>query len=171
MQQQAAEQKRAESPKAVRPTLAIGGEAVEFAVAEFGSQAARLGPTAAAAAEPLLADSDLTNPAELSGKVAVVRRSPTDRIPFSGRAFRAQQAGAVAVIIVPDDGGAASYRGAVDSDPAVDRERCAAVTIPCICVGQADGERLLLGGSSGVAVQLAYDLPAERRAGALAASA
>ena len=140
------------------PTLAIGGKAVEFAVAKFGSQAARLGPTAAAAAEPLLADSDLTNPAELSGKVAVVRRSPTDRIPFSGRAFRAQQAGAVAVIIVPDDGGAASYRGAVDSDPAVDRERCAAVTIPCICVGQADGERLLLGGSSGgVTVEFSYD--------------
>ena len=90
---------------ASRPTLAIGGEAVEFAVAGFGPQAARLGPTAAAAAEPLLADSDLTNLAELAGKVAVVRRGGCK---FLAKARRAQAAGAVAM----DDG----HRGRAVTD-------------------------------------------------------
>ena len=84
---------------AARPSLVIGGKAVGFAVAEFGPQAAQLGPTAAALGEPLLADSNLTNPAEMWGKVAVVLRSPIDQIPFYARAFRAQQAGAAAVIM------------------------------------------------------------------------
>ena len=65
------------------------GEAVAFAVAGFGPQAARLGPTAAAAADPLLADSDLANPDELSVKVAVVRRGGC---PFRDKARRAQAA-------------------------------------------------------------------------------
>ena len=126
--------------------LAIGGEAVAFAVAGFGPQAARLGPTAAAAAEPLLADSDLANPAELSAKVAVVRRGGC---PFLDKARRVQAAGAVAMVVVNTED---APKGMVD-------ENCGDITIPCICIGQADGERLLLGGS-GVAVLLAYDSPA-----------
>ena len=114
-----------------RPTLAIGGEAVEFAVAGFGPQAARLGPTAASAAEPLLA-----NPAELSGKVAVVRRSwGADNCSFTKQARRTQAAGAVAVILVTaddGDGDVAPYSFQGDGD-------LADITIPCICVGQADG--------------------------------
>ena len=128
------------------PTLAIGGKAVEFAVAEFGPQAARLGPTAAAAAEPLLADSDLTNSAELSGKVAVVQRGG---VTFFVKARRAQAAGAVAMVMVNTEDAPHTMTG---------DKSCGDITIPCICVGQADGERLLLGGSSGgVTVEFSYD--------------
>jgi hypothetical protein len=55
--------------------LAVGGEAVYFATATFGLQATRLeAPVAAVAVRPVLADAELTNVAELAGKVAVVRR-------------------------------------------------------------------------------------------------
>ena len=139
----------------------VGSESVGFAVAKFGPQAALLlGPATLVATQPVLADAELTNAAELVGKVALVRRGG-DGIAFSGRAWRAQQAGAVAVIIVHNElETPVSFRGFVDSDPVEDQQRAAAVTIPSLCVGKADGERLLLHGG-GPAVHLAYDVPAE----------
>ena len=149
----------------------VGSESVGFAVAKFGPQAALLlGPATLVATQPVLADAELTNAAELVGKVALVRRGG-DGIAFSGRAWRAQQAGAVAVIIVHNElETPVSFRSFVDSDPVEDQQRAAAVTIPSLCVGKADGERLLLHGG-GPAVHLAYDVPAERAAGAAASVA
>ena len=128
--------------------LKIGGEAVAFAVARFGPQAARLEPTAAALAEPLLVDSELTNAAELAGKVAVVRRGG---VQFFEKARRVQAAGAVAMVVVNTED-APSPMGDVNKE-------AGDTTIPCICVGNTDGERLLLRGGGGgpPAVQFAYE--------------
>jgi hypothetical protein len=46
---------------------------VAFEPADFGPPAAALPPTAAVAAAPELADAELTNAAQLRGRVAVVR--------------------------------------------------------------------------------------------------
>jgi hypothetical protein len=131
-------------------TFAVGGEAVAFEPAAFGPDAAALAAPAVPAA-PLLADAELTNAAELRGKVAVVRRGG-DGVPFHARARRAQQARAVAVVIVNNEGNTP----AIYTNP---NGRGGDITIPSLCVGRADGERLLLGGAAVVA--LAYDKPAK----------
>jgi hypothetical protein len=116
--------------------------------ANFGRLTSAMLKTAAVVAQPVLADTELTNTAELTSKVAVVRRGNDPRtgqhIPFYTQAWRAQQAGAVAVIMVDDQDVPIRYRGADASDPAVDQERCAQISIPAFCVGKADDERLLL---------------------------
>jgi hypothetical protein len=148
---QAAACPRLRPRKGFTRTFTVGGEAVAFALAKFGPDAAALAPTAAVPAAPLLADADLTNAAELAGKVAVVRRGG-DGVPFHARARRAQQAGAVAVVIINNEGDTpAAY--------ADGGGKAADIAIPALCVGKADGERLLLGGAAVVA--LAYDKPAE----------
>eukprot|EP01050_Picozoa_sp_SAG11_P001642 SAG11_NODE_74_length_18043_cov_13.387818_12_plen_578_part_00 len=114
-----------------------GGEVVAFEVATFGPQAAALAPTAAVLAAPLLADTALTNDAAIAGNVAVVQRGG-DKLPFTARARRAQEAGAVAVIIVHDTSDTPVFFG--DS-----KQLGGDITIPALCVGKADGERLLLG--------------------------
>jgi hypothetical protein len=143
----------------------VGGEAVTFAVALFGLDAAVLAPTAArlldmpwcyaAVAAPLLADADLANAAELAGKVAGVRRCG-DGVPFHARARRAQQTGAVAVVCIHNEGDA----------PVVYADgggKAADIAIPALCVGRANGERLLLGGAA--VVTFGYDEPAEVASG------
>ena len=133
-----------------RRALTVGGEAVPFEPAKFGPQATTLPPTTALLADPLRADMALMNAAELAGKVAVVQRGndpKTDaHIPFYTRAWRAQQAGALAVIIVHNESDTpCTFVAADDSSTDEERAQCAAVTIPAICVGKADGKRLLLG--------------------------
>jgi hypothetical protein len=149
---QAAACPRLRPRKGFTRTFTVGGEAVAFALALFGPDAAALAPLAAVPAAPLLADAELTNAAELCGRVAVVRRGGGDGLAFHARARRAQQAGAVAVIIINNKG----------DTPVVYNNgggQAADIAIPALCVGRADGERLLLGGAALVA--LAYDKPAE----------
>jgi hypothetical protein len=166
---QAAACPRLRPRKGFTRTFTVGGEAVAFALALFGPDAAALTPTAAVPAAPLLADADLANAAELRGRVAVVQRSG-DGLPFFTRAWRAQQAGAVAVVIIYDDSDTpTTFRSSVASDSDEERAQCAAIAIPALCVGRADGERLLLGGAAVVA--LAYDRPAEVARGRLQTTA
>ena len=86
-------------------TLQINGSAVKFQYADFGPLSPFSG--SAVMAVPELADSELTNAQELSGAVAVVKRGNSD--PTQGgtacheKARRAQDAGALAVIVVNDD--------------------------------------------------------------------
>ena len=50
-----------------------------------------------------------------------------------------------------------------------ERRQCAAIAIQVLCVGKADGERLLLGGAAAVA--FGYDRPAHQRRQALSLGA
>jgi hypothetical protein len=90
-----------------------------------------------------------------------VRRGD-DGVSFHARARRAQQAGAVAVVIINNEGDTpAAYTD--------DGGKAADIAIPALCIGRADGERLLLGGAA--AVVLAYDRPAEVARGRLQTAA
>ncbi|MEO8515407.1 MAG: T9SS-dependent M36 family metallopeptidase [Flavobacterium sp.] len=71
-----------------------------------------------------------TNAAALNGKIAVIRRGTCT---FILKAKAAQNAGAVAVIIVNNTGGAAPGMGGAD----------ATVTIPTVAMTQIDGEALI----------------------------
>jgi hypothetical protein len=148
-----------------RRALTVGGEAVPFEPAEFGPQAGTLPPTTALLADPPLADAALTNAAELAGKVAVVQRGG-DGVPFVTRAWHAQQAGAVAVVIVHNETDTpASFTASFGEDQQEMRQRTVAIAIPALCVGKADGERLLLGADGPVGlVAFRYDRAAELEA-------
>jgi hypothetical protein len=149
----------------------VGGVAVAFEVAQFGPSTAAL-VSSAVPAVPLLANEPLTNPAELRGKIAVVHRGndpKTDTgIPFWTRAWRAQQAGAAAIVIVHNESDtpvawpAADHKG----DTHDDRRQSAAISIPAVCVGK-DAGRLLLGGAA--VVTIGYNKPAEDARGRQAA--
>jgi hypothetical protein len=135
-------------------TFTVSGEAIAFAAAMFGPQAAARKPTAAVATAPLLADAELTNAVELRGMVAVAKRISKGS-PFHEKARRAQAAGAVALVVINTED--APF---VLADP--DGE-AADIVIPALCVGSSDGERLLLGGAAEVA--FGYDNPAELERG------
>ena len=134
----------------------IGGASVPFAVASFGPAAAVLPPTTTVAAEPVLADAALTNAAGLAGMVAVVRRGGCQ---FHEKARWVQKAGAVAMVVV----NAKDARAPNTEDaplPLGDPNKAGGdITIPCICVGKADVERLLFSGGGPVAVQLQPEVP------------
>ena len=110
-----------------------------FALALFGPDAVALAPLAAVLVASLLADVALTNTVELRGKVAVVWRGGDGaHVPFHARARRAQQAGVVAVVTINNEGDtpvAYTDGGGKAGD----------IAILALCVGRADGERLLLG--------------------------
>ena len=143
--------------KGASRTFTVDGEAVAFAVAQFGPAAAALVPTAVVPAVPLLANVPLTNAAELCGKVAVVRRGGSKA---QEKARRAQAAGAVALVVInTGDGPGRVHRPDFKDFARVVKVGADDITIPALCVGQADGERLLLGGAA--VVSLAYDKPAE----------
>jgi hypothetical protein len=155
---QAAACPRLRPRKGFTRTFTVGGGAVAFAVALFGPAMAVLAPTAAVPAAPLLADAELTNAGNLRGRVAVEQRR-NDEIPFFARAWRAQQAGAVAVVIVENESDLPmAFAGADETHTDDERVQCAAIAIPVVSVGKADGKLLLLGGAAVVA--LAYDRPA-----------
>jgi hypothetical protein len=101
------------------------------------------------AAAPELADADLTNAAELRGKVAVVSRGGC---PFLEKALRAQAAGAVAVIVINNDSRNILMWLAVAD--AIRRRQVDDIRVPVLCVGQTDGAEFLHGPA---AVAFEYD--------------
>lgn len=140
-----------------------------FAVASFGAQRCALEGVAVVLAAPPLAESELTNGAELSGAIALVHRG--GGVSFAAKASRAQAAGALAVIIA-DEEVIAPAAGAAEEAAhcrlpllgGADQE-AASVTVPVVGVTHASGIALLGvaaargecgGGSSGCT--LCYDL-------------
>ena len=91
--------------------MLVDGEAVDC-VYGFGPASAMDHAGAVVATEPRCAESTLTNPLDLRGKLALTHRGECD---YLAKANRAAEAGAVALIIVnnvpgdaihtPDDGG------------------------------------------------------------------
>ena len=115
-----------------KPVLVVGGYRVpEITTAQFGASHAALDACIAVQAEPILADSELTNALELRGHLAIIRRGACS---FVSKARRAQQAGCIGVIFVNTDeelfliGG---ERG--DSD----------ITIPIVGITASDGDKVL----------------------------
>jgi hypothetical protein len=79
-----------------------------------------------------IACSDLTNAEELAGQIVLIRRGGCF---FDQKIFRAQQAGAVAVIIANNDGD-----GLVSMGSSGEVE--GPITIPAVFIGQSDGDAL-----------------------------
>jgi hypothetical protein len=130
------------------------GRRVPFEPADFGPPSAALPPTAAVAAAPELADAELTNAAELRGKVAVVWRGGC---PFLDKARRAQAAGAVAVIVVNNDSRNTLWKLYAVANANVrnaNQPQADDIRVPVLCVGQNDGAEFL----RGVAVAFEYDV-------------
>lgn len=75
---------------------------------------------------------NITNAGSISGKIAVIRRGTCE---FGFKVFQAQNAGAVAAIVVNNEGGAPIAMGPGDYG--------GSVTIPSIMVTQADGEAII----------------------------
>ena len=74
----------------------------------------------------------ITNPSELVGKIVVIRRGTCE---FGSKILAAENAGALAVIMVNNEpGGPISMGAGADGD---------SVTIPSIMIGQTDGEALI----------------------------
>lgn len=160
------------------PRLEVDGELIPFAVAGFGTPVAKIESTPVVVAEPVLANTDLTNVAALKGNIAVVKRGKDPatgkRIPPFTCAWRAQEAGAVGVIIVHSKNTIRPvlFAGAGENESEAHRKQCAEVTIPSICVARRDGKRLLRGANNGPMATLAYNLidPAQLAAQELGAT-
>lgn len=80
----------------------------------------------------------ITNAAELDGKIVVIRRGSCN---FDAKVLNAQNAGALAVIMVNNEAGLINMAG---EDPAIN--------IPSILIGMTDGEALITALSSGTVV-------------------
>ena len=85
-------------------------------------------------ADPLTADAELKNKADMKGKVAVVCRGV---VPFLEKARRAAEAGAIALIVVNDEDMPYKCTASGEDD--------SAVTLPVVCVGQLHGNQLVDG--------------------------
>jgi hypothetical protein len=127
---------------------------VAFRPATFGPHTAALPPTAAVAAAPELADAELTNAAELRGKVAVARRGGC---MIHEKARRVQRAGAAALLVVntePDPPvGMSAPDGAAED-----------IRIPVLGIGSADGAEVLAVLRAQVAVAFQYDAARQQAA-------
>ena len=117
-------------------------EGVAFCIADFGACRASLPNQVLVQTTPPLADGDLTNSEELRGHIAVCTRGG---VPFIEKARRAQESGAVALIVV-NAGGENELEPDLlfEMGSAVDGDE--PMTIPVIGVGAADGKRLLSAG-------------------------
>ena len=93
-----------------------------------------------------LACQDIVNGAEVSGNIAFIRRGECN---FDDKAFRAQQVGAVAVVIANNvDGGVIAAGGdSIVEDEVVE------FTVPVVFIGKADGD-LLEAASPGVRLEI-----------------
>lgn len=109
--------------------LHFGGRKYVAMVAAFGAAGARLERVAAVMVDPPLADKDITNRDELSGAIAVIQRGG---VPFVEKARRAQEAEAVAVIVVNSS-----------DDPYVPLGDGDDITVPVICVNKSDGQEIV----------------------------
>lgn len=90
--------------------------------------------------DPYDACEGITNGGSINGKIAVIRRGTCE---FGFKALAAQNLGAVAVVVVNNEGGAPIVMGAGELGDDV--------TIPCIMISQSDGEPIisaLAGGST-----------------------
>ncbi len=96
-------------------------------------------------ADPLLAGSALNNAAAINGKIAIVKRGTYG---FIVKCKNAQNAGAIAVIVVNSDANAGlpnpSIMGGTDNT----------ITIPCLFVNNTDGNRLIAAGTTTTASPL-----------------
>lgn len=113
--------------------------------ASFGNAPAgkgTIGPLVAAV--PARVCSAVTNGAELAGKIALVDRGDCS---FDGKVKRAQDAGAIGVVIANNEEG---VLGMAVADPAV----AGAVTIPAVLVSLSDANRLKAALAEGVTVAL-----------------
>ena len=117
----------ADNAASVEVYLAVGQLPVEHVhVAQFGPRAAHVAAPAVLA-EPRHADSLLSNAAQLQGNVALVERG---HVSFVEKARRAQQAGAIALIIINSDDTPYVPLGMQGDDE---------VLIPVVCVRRRDG--------------------------------
>eukprot|EP01043_Picozoa_sp_COSAG02_P016056 COSAG02_NODE_699_length_18369_cov_9.690203_12_plen_1083_part_00 len=96
---EASEEDEEEEADAIEGELQLGSAVAPFAIARFGASSARLNGTAVRT-EPLRADAELANSAEISGCVAVIERGTCS---FVQKARRAQAAGAIGVLFVNTD--------------------------------------------------------------------
>ena len=114
-------------------------EGVAFCIADFGTCRASLPNQVLVQTTPPLADGDLTNSEELRGHIAVCTRGG---VPFVEKARRAQDSGAVALIVVNAGGENEPEPDLLfEMGPPVDGDE--PIMIPVVGVGAADGERLL----------------------------
>jgi len=107
-----------------------GNRFLEFAWAQFGTRAP-IAHVAAVLCDPECADQELRNAEQLNQKVAIVKRGGNT---FGEKARRAQQAGALALIIINSDNELFAVAGDDSASP---------VTIPVVLVAADAGATLL----------------------------
>jgi hypothetical protein len=107
-----------------------GFKFVEFAWAQFGTRAP-IAHVAAVLCDPECADQELRNADQINQRVAIVKRGGNT---FGEKARRAQQAGALALIIINRDNELFAVAGDDSASP---------VTIPVVLVAAAAGATLL----------------------------
>ena len=115
---------------AVPVRMTAAGESVRANIAQFGAQAARLDAVALRTFPPR-ADAALQNVANLAGAIAVADRGSN---AFVDKARRAQDAGAIGLVIVNSDDTA--YVPICSPDGGGE-----AIRIPVVCVKRSDGLR------------------------------
>ena len=116
-------------------------------VAEFGNRQAEI-TGRAVWAEPHYAESDLTNGAAISGAIAIIHRGGSTS--FFDKARRAQEAGALAVIVINhDDRPFLAHHEA--------HEPAEGIVIPVVCVPYGAGEELLTQEASAAGITLCCD--------------
>lgn len=92
----------------------------------------------AVVANPILVDGPLLNAAALAGRIAIVQRG--GGIGFTVKCKAAQDAGAVAVLLVQND---------ATQDPGVMGGDDPSITIPCIMLTMTQGNALIAAGTTG----------------------
>ncbi len=108
-------------------TTEDGQVEISAVVAAFGERVARLSNVPLIRAYPPLADTQLSNPHEIRGSIAVIARG---RVPFVEKARRAQVADAVGVMFINDtDEPYVALGMDGDSD----------IVLPVVCVRRSDG--------------------------------
>lgn len=106
------------------------GKGFLFITAEFGLKKDAVGDICRV--DPLTAESELNNKSSLMGKVAVVCRGV---VPFTEKARRVGEAGAIALIVVNDED--KPYKCSAAGD-----ESTSDIDLPVVCVGRPDGRHL-----------------------------
>jgi hypothetical protein len=113
-----------------------GTKFLEFAWAQFGTRAP-IAHVAAVLCDPECADQELRNAEQLNQKVAIVKRGGNT---FGEKARRAQQAGALALIIINSDN---ELFAVIDTFAVAGDDSASPVTIPVVLVAADAGATLL----------------------------
>ncbi|PTM01405.1 MAG: hypothetical protein DA407_15970, partial [Bacteroidetes bacterium] len=100
-----------------------------------------------ASGDPNDACDPLLNGADLSGKIAIARRGAC---AFTDKVFAAQEAGAIAVIVVNNQPGGPIVMGGANPD----------ITIPALMLGDVDGEAVIAEVSGGGTLNVSMGLEA-----------